>query len=83
MSLHEYVYKSDFAGFREKMKYLDHKENHPVLIVALQSVDDKVQLPALLPVTPTLLMQPVTDPNRMLYAGYDHCTPLGMCWEDR
>lgn len=43
MSLHEYVYKSDFAGFREKMRFLDARENHPALIGALQSADDKVR----------------------------------------
>lgn len=41
VALHEFVYKSDFEGLRQKMKQLGLKENQATLISALQSVDDK------------------------------------------
>jgi copper(I)-binding protein len=43
VALHEFVYKSDFEGLRQKMKQLGLKENQATLISALQSVDDKVR----------------------------------------
>lgn len=43
VALHEFVYKSDFVGLRQKVKHLGQKENQGTLIGALQSADDKVR----------------------------------------
>jgi hypothetical protein len=64
LALHDFVYKSDFAGLRENLKVLNQAENHPTLIGALQSTDDKVRVPSdpgIQYSNPNVLVQSVTS----------------------
>lgn len=81
VALHEYVYKGDFAGLREKMKQLETKDNQPTLIGALQSTDDKVRDPSS-SVTPNVLVQAVTPLHAVACAGINDSTPLSVRWAD-
>jgi hypothetical protein len=84
VALHEYVYKNDFAGFRDKMRFLDRKENQGSLIGSLQSTDDKVrQVPSAFRVPNSrVLVQPVTGAC-FVFAGSDDSTSYGLCWTAR
>jgi hypothetical protein len=85
VALHEYVYKNDFAGFREKMRDLDRKENQPSLIGSLQSTDDKVSSGpgTCVELLQLVLVRSVTPAYRLLRAGPDDITPIGLCWTAR